>query len=65
MQADFKKYLEMHALLKPGDKVLVAVSGGADSMVLLHLLLSAGYTCGIAHANFGLRSSESDQDAAC
>lgn len=64
MLADFKKYLADNSLLKPGDKVLVAVSGGVDSMVLLQLLLSAGYACTIAHANFGLRSSESDQDAA-
>jgi tRNA(Ile)-lysidine synthase len=62
MLADFKKYLTKNALLTASDKVLVAVSGGADSMVLLHLLLSAGYTCSVAHANFGLRTTESDQD---
>lgn len=64
MHADFIKYLETNALLKPGDKVLVAVSGGADSMVLLNLLLRAGYACSVAHANFDLRSQESDQDEA-
>ncbi len=64
MQADFIKYLETNSLLKPGNKVLVAVSGGADSMVLLHLLHRFGFVCSVAHANFGLRSVESDQDEA-
>ncbi len=44
--------------------ILLAVSGGLDSMVLLHLLKIAGAQFGIAHCNFGLRGKESDEDQA-
>ena len=42
--------------------VLVAVSGGADSVSLLDVLLRAGYACVAAHCNFALRGAESDRD---
>ncbi len=44
--------------------VLVAVSGGADSVALLHMLVSAGYHCVAAHCNFHLRADESNSDEA-
>ena len=44
--------------------MLVAVSGGADSVALLDVLLRAGYTCVAAHCNFHLRGAESERDAA-
>lgn len=43
-------------------KILVAISGGADSVVLSHLLHKAGYKIGLAHCNFKLRGDESDED---
>ena len=43
---------------------MVAVSGGADSVSLLDVLLQAGYTCVAAHCNFHLRGAESDRDEA-
>src|SRR5690606_1145217 len=46
----------------PEDKILVAVSGGVDSMVLAHLFLQSGLKVGIAHINHALRGSESDKD---
>ena len=46
------------------DRILVAVSGGIDSMVLLWLFYKAGLSCGVAHCNFGLRGEESDGDEA-
>ncbi len=45
-------------------KIVVAVSGGADSMVLAALLHRLGMTIAVAHCNFGLRQEESDGDEA-
>lgn len=42
---------------------LLAVSGGIDSMVLLHAMLAEGWQVEVAHVNFGLRGKESDDDA--
>ena len=43
-------------------RTLLAVSGGVDSVALLHLFHKAGFELGIAHCNFGLRDVESDED---
>lgn len=59
-----QKYIRDHELLHEGEKVLVAVSGGADSMALLDVLLRSGYECVVAHCNFHLRGLESDRDEA-
>ena len=45
-----------------GHPVLVALSGGADSVALLHVLLEAGFECRAAHCNFHLRGDESMRD---
>lgn len=58
------QYIEKEGLLTLQDKVLVTLSGGADSVALLRLLLSLGYTCEAAHCNFHLRADESDRDEA-
>lgn len=53
-------------LLSPGDRVLCAVSGGADSVYLLHRLLrlaeTGGFSVVCAHFNHRLRGAESDRD---
>ena len=45
-----------------GKKLLLATSGGIDSMVLVHLFHALNYQIGIAHCNFQLRGNESDED---
>ncbi len=57
-------YIRKHRLLEKEKPVLVAVSGGADSVSLLDVLLQAGYRCVAAHCNFHLRGAESDRDEA-
>lgn len=48
--------------VKPEDRILVALSGGVDSMALLYLLNELDYFCQAAHCNFHLRDQESNQD---
>ena len=59
---DIQKYIEEKHLFTFRDKVLVALSGGADSVALLRVLLVLGYRCEAAHCNFHLRGEESDRD---
>ncbi len=60
------EYCTEHALFLPGTAVLVALSGGGDSVGLLHILMQLRKTFGItleaAHLNHSLRGTESDED---
>lgn len=47
-----------------GNRLLLACSGGVDSMTLLHGLLKTGHKPAVAHCNFQLRGAEADKDAA-
>jgi tRNA(Ile)-lysidine synthase len=62
-----RKTIETHRMFNRSDSVLVAVSGGPDSVVLAHVLysLAAEYSLrmAIAHLNHSLRGQESDRDA--
>ena len=49
-------------LFAQNDKILVAVSGGIDSMAMAHWMHDQGYSIGIAHVNYHLRGSDSDLD---
>ena len=57
-------HIGRYALCKTTDKILLAVSGGVDSMVMLQLFADAGFKVGVAHCNFQLRGSESLADEA-
>ncbi len=57
-----RQYIERKGLLINEKQYLVALSGGADSVALLHLLLNLGYKVEAAHCNFHLRGTESDRD---
>lgn len=57
-----KAYIESQSLIDRELPVLVALSGGADSVALLRVLLQLGYDCRAAHCNFHLRGEESDRD---
>lgn len=56
------QFIEEKHLFGRSDKVLVALSGGADSVALLRVLLQLGYACEAAHCNFHLRGEESVRD---
>jgi len=60
------EYVRKHQLLKAGDRVGIAVSGGADSVALLRLLLELrkeiGIVLSVIHFNHKLRGAESEQD---
>ncbi len=58
----FTQYVEQNELVVQGDKILLAVSGGVDSMVLLDLFSQGDYSIGVAHCNFQLRGDESEED---
>lgn len=62
MLREFIKYIDDNRLIKKDDRVLLAVSGGIDSMVMTDLFKRAGISIGIAHCNFTLRGKESDKD---
>lgn len=63
MYQTFLTFIEKKRLLRTGEKVLIGVSGGVDSMVLLDLLVEAGYEVGVGHVNYHLRGQNSDKDA--
>lgn len=60
------RYIGRHDLMRPGDRVGVAVSGGADSVALLRLLLEAreqlGIVLSVVHFNHKIRGAEADAD---
>ena len=66
MFAGFKKYISEQDLIRKGEGIILAVSGGADSMVLLDLISRLAkpwdLDVAMAHVNYGLRGKESMRD---
>ena len=62
METKFLNFITENNLFQRKDRLLVAVSGGIDSMTMLHLLHKTGFNCHVAHCNFQLRQQESDAD---
>ena len=58
----FQKYVAERDMFSTQDRILVAVSGGVDSMVMLALFAESGYRIGVAHCNFQLRGPEAEED---
>ena len=68
MRSEVLRYIRDSGLMRAGDRVAVAVSGGADSVALLRVLLELrtelGIVLAVAHFNHGLRAEESEADQA-
>ena len=62
MLEQFQAYINRYNLIAKGEKLILALSGGVDSMVLADLLLKAKVEFVAAHCNFHLRGEESDGD---
>ena len=56
------EFIRTEDLIKKSDKILVAVSGGRDSVVLLMLLNNLKISVEVAHCNYQLRGKDSDAD---
>jgi tRNA(Ile)-lysidine synthase len=69
LAARVRRTIREHALMRAGDRVLVALSGGPDSVALLHVLLELQrdgdlVVAGVAHFHHQLRGAEADDDEA-
>ena len=62
MLGAFLTHINETGLFKPSDKILLAVSGGKDSVALFDLFCRANLNFSVAHCNFQLREKESDLD---
>jgi len=59
---NFTDFIEQNNLFTHNSKILAAVSGGMDSVLMAHLLKASGFSFGIAHCNFQLRGDEATAD---
>lgn len=67
MQKKVFEYMNEYNMIIPGDRVIAGISGGADSVCLLHLLLElqkeVSFVLGVIHVHHGLRGEEARRDA--
>lgn len=59
---EFLAFSARHRLFEKGDRLLLAISGGVDSVAMGHLFFEAGLSFGVVHCNFKLRGDASDGD---
>ena len=64
MLSDFENYIKENNLFSKDHKLMLAISGGQDSICLFYLLLKSGYQFSVAHCNFQLRGEDSQLDEA-
>lgn len=62
MIEEFYTYIKKENLIDSGDRVLLTISGGIDSMTMLDLFMKSNLKFSLAHCNFSLRGAESDGD---
>jgi tRNA(Ile)-lysidine synthase len=62
MLSEFENFVNKNSLFSKKDKLLLALSGGVDSICLFHILRKNNYQFSVAHCNFQLRGTESDED---
>lgn len=62
MLSQFKKHIDENFSFLKEKKLLIACSGGVDSVVLTHLIKNLNFEMALAHCNFSLRGKESDGD---
>ncbi|WP_293788265.1 tRNA lysidine(34) synthetase TilS [uncultured Pedobacter sp.] len=60
--SQFQDFIEQQKLFVQGNRILLAVSGGKDSVLMLHLFKAIGVDVGVAHCNFNLRTDEAQRD---
>ena len=62
MKNKVQKFISEKSLFIREEKLILGISGGADSVCLMHVFLELGYSFELAHCNFNLRGEESDAD---
>ena len=62
MKNKVQHFIDEKLLFTREDKLILGISGGADSVCLMHILLALNYSFELAHCNFNLRAEESDAD---
>ncbi|MBI9040160.1 tRNA lysidine(34) synthetase TilS [Lutibacter sp.] len=62
MKSELRNHIDTNLPFLKDKKLLIAISGGIDSVVLTHLLRKLHYSISLAHCNFSLRGKESNKD---
>ena len=58
------EYMKQWKMAEPGEKLVIGLSGGVDSVCLFHILKSLGYELEVVHVHHGIRGEEADRDEA-